>query len=48
VLLITGASSGIGGATARPAADRYRPVLTARRKASLDALAEELGCPGSR
>jgi NADP-dependent 3-hydroxy acid dehydrogenase YdfG len=44
VLLITGASSGIGAATARAAGER-RLVLAARRTAELEALAEELGGP---
>jgi NADP-dependent 3-hydroxy acid dehydrogenase YdfG len=43
VLLITGASSGIGAATARAAASRYRLVLAARRLEELEALVEELG-----
>ncbi len=44
VFLITGASSGIGAATARQAAQAgYRLVLTARREAELRALADELG-----
>ncbi|MFL5897011.1 MAG: SDR family oxidoreductase [Solirubrobacterales bacterium] len=43
VLLITGASSGIGAATARAAAGKYRLVGAARRLESLEALAEELG-----
>ena len=43
VLLITGASSGIGAATARAAAPRYRLVLAARREEELKQLAEELG-----
>ena len=45
VLLITGASSGIGAATARAAASRYRLVLAARRLEELEALANELGGP---
>jgi len=43
VLLITGANSGIGAATARAAAGEYRLVLAARREEPLRELAAELG-----
>jgi NADP-dependent 3-hydroxy acid dehydrogenase YdfG len=43
VLLITGASSGIGAATARAAAGTYRLVLAARRLEPLEDLVAELG-----
>ena len=43
VLLITGASSGIGAATARAAAAKgWRVALAARSAANLDALAGEI------
>lgn len=45
VLLITGASSGIGAATARAAAQSHRLVLAARRLEELEELAAELGGP---
>jgi NADP-dependent 3-hydroxy acid dehydrogenase YdfG len=43
VLLITGASSGIGAATARATADHYRLVLAARRVEPLEELVNQLG-----
>ncbi len=43
VLLITGASSGIGAATARAAGGSYRLVLAARRLEPLEELVAELG-----
>ena len=43
VLLITGASSGIGAATARAATGSYRLVLAARSLDALEELAVELG-----
>ena len=45
VLLITGASSGIGAATARAAAQSHRLVLASRSLEPLESLAEELGGP---
>jgi len=46
VLLITGAGSGIGAATARLLAGKYRLVLAGRRLEPLDELVSELGGPG--
>ena len=47
VFLITGASTGIGAATARQAAEAgYRVVLAARSEERLTALADELGGDG--
>ena len=43
VLLITGASSGIGAATARAAAGSHRLILAARRLEPTEELAAELG-----
>jgi NADP-dependent 3-hydroxy acid dehydrogenase YdfG len=43
VMLITGASSGIGAATARAAAPTHRLVLAARTLEPLEELVEELG-----
>jgi len=46
VLVITGASSGIGAASARRAVEAgYRVALAARREDALDVLADELGGP---
>jgi len=45
VILITGASSGIGAATARATAGSHRLVLAARRLEELEQLAAELGGP---
>ncbi|MBK8295524.1 MAG: SDR family oxidoreductase [Solirubrobacterales bacterium] len=43
VLLITGAGSGIGAATAKLLADKYRLVLAGRRVGPLEELAKEVG-----
>ncbi|MFF8450692.1 SDR family NAD(P)-dependent oxidoreductase [Streptomyces leeuwenhoekii] len=47
IAVVTGASSGIGAATARQlAAAGYRVVLTARRKDRIEAIAEEITAAG--
>jgi len=43
VMVVTGAGSGIGAATARAIKDRYRLVLAGRRLEPLEELAAELG-----
>ena len=49
IAVVTGASSGIGAATARRlAAAGYRVVLTARRKDRIEALAEEINATGGQ
>jgi hypothetical protein len=45
-MLITGAGSGIGAATARALAESWNLVLAGRRAEPIDSLAAELGGPG--
>lgn len=47
VMLITGAGSGIGAATARKLSDEWKLVLAGRRAEPLEALSGELGGPGN-
>jgi NADP-dependent 3-hydroxy acid dehydrogenase YdfG len=47
VMIITGAGSGIGAATARAVSDRYRLILAGRRLEPLEELAASLGGPAN-
>ncbi len=46
-MIITGAGSGIGAATARAVSDRYRLILAGRRLEPLEELAASLGGPAN-